>query len=262
MHGVSPEMRAAEAASKEAAQKVENAEKKPAQLDTAAGASDEGGANRAAVGAGRGPARAFSAALDPRAKADLVQFQVYVRQRLAELATRMPPRKSTRETAELAFLEEEVVLDHMPRAKRRLRDPLRDVPETQIAATNLPLLSRFVSEAGAILPRRLTGVSQRKQRKLTKAIKRAHQLALMPKTWKLPRYRHASYADQYSQPDKSPYVSPDPAFRDPPDIRFPNQWEKKRDAYSHDFSRLVRSGSGLAPNPAGSLTGSPPEKRK
>ena len=55
-----------------------------------------------------------------------------------------------------------------------------------------------MSESGAILPKRLTGVKPRKQRKLTRAIKRSHVLALLPKTWKLPRYRHASYADQYA----------------------------------------------------------------
>lgn len=41
-------------------------------------------------------------------------------------------------------------------------------------------LKFFVTERGKILPRRVTGVSAYHQRKLTKAIKRARQVALMP----------------------------------------------------------------------------------
>ena len=42
------------------------------------------------------------------------------------------------------------------------------------------LLSRFVSERGKILPRRVTGTSAENQRKVTTAIKRARVMALMP----------------------------------------------------------------------------------
>lgn len=41
-------------------------------------------------------------------------------------------------------------------------------------------LSRFVTDRGKILPRRLTGVCARHQRQLTTAIKRARYLALLP----------------------------------------------------------------------------------
>ena len=41
-------------------------------------------------------------------------------------------------------------------------------------------LLRFVNEQGKILPRRLTGTSVKYQRKVSKAIKRARHLALMP----------------------------------------------------------------------------------
>lgn len=44
------------------------------------------------------------------------------------------------------------------------------------------LLSKFVSERGKILPRRVTGTSAKYQRMLTVAIKRARQMALMPYT--------------------------------------------------------------------------------
>jgi small subunit ribosomal protein S18 len=41
-------------------------------------------------------------------------------------------------------------------------------------------LKLFATERGKILPRRITGVSAHYQRKLTNAIKRARQMALMP----------------------------------------------------------------------------------
>lgn len=44
------------------------------------------------------------------------------------------------------------------------------------------LLQSFIAENGKILPRRLTGVSAWQQRKLTEAIKRARNIALLPYT--------------------------------------------------------------------------------
>ncbi|MFN3555683.1 MAG: 30S ribosomal protein S18 [Bacteroidales bacterium] len=41
-------------------------------------------------------------------------------------------------------------------------------------------LLKFVNEQGKILPRRLTGTSLKYQRKVSRAIKRARHLALMP----------------------------------------------------------------------------------
>jgi len=41
-------------------------------------------------------------------------------------------------------------------------------------------LLKFVNEQGKILPRRLTGTSVKFQRKVTRAIKRARHLALLP----------------------------------------------------------------------------------
>ena len=43
-------------------------------------------------------------------------------------------------------------------------------------------LSRYMSERGKILPRRVTGTCARHQRELTVAIKRARHLALLPYT--------------------------------------------------------------------------------
>lgn len=41
-------------------------------------------------------------------------------------------------------------------------------------------LSRFIPERGKILPRRISGVSAKDQRRLAKAIKRARTMALLP----------------------------------------------------------------------------------
>jgi small subunit ribosomal protein S18 len=42
------------------------------------------------------------------------------------------------------------------------------------------LLSQFVAESGKIVPRRLTGVCTPHQRRLTRAIKQARNIALLP----------------------------------------------------------------------------------
>ncbi len=47
---------------------------------------------------------------------------------------------------------------------------------------DVKLLQSFLAENGKIMPRRLTGVSAWQQRKLTEAIKRARNLALLPYT--------------------------------------------------------------------------------
>ena len=44
---------------------------------------------------------------------------------------------------------------------------------------NIKLLKKYMSETGRILPSRITSVSQNKQKKLSRAIKRARLLALL-----------------------------------------------------------------------------------
>ena len=41
-------------------------------------------------------------------------------------------------------------------------------------------LQRFVNEQGKLLPRRVTNVSAKHQRQITRAVKRARHLALLP----------------------------------------------------------------------------------
>ena len=45
---------------------------------------------------------------------------------------------------------------------------------------DIDILRRYVPERGKIAPRRVTGTCAYHQRKITKAIKRARQLALLP----------------------------------------------------------------------------------
>ncbi len=51
---------------------------------------------------------------------------------------------------------------------------------THIDFKDVELLKKFVSERGKILPRRVTGTNAKYQRKLTRAIKRARTMALLP----------------------------------------------------------------------------------
>ncbi|WP_243292727.1 30S ribosomal protein S18 [Bacillus sp. FJAT-47783] len=51
---------------------------------------------------------------------------------------------------------------------------------THIDYKDVDLLKKFISERGKILPRRVTGTNAKYQRKLTIAIKRARQMALLP----------------------------------------------------------------------------------
>nr|YP_009420446.1 ribosomal protein S18 [Chroomonas placoidea]ASO76085.1 ribosomal protein S18 [Chroomonas placoidea]ASV47627.1 ribosomal protein S18 [Chroomonas mesostigmatica CCMP1168] len=61
---------------------------------------------------------------------------------------------------------------------RRKASPLK-VTDT-IDYKDVELLSKFLSEQGKILPRRLTGLTTKQQTKITKAIKRARILSLLP----------------------------------------------------------------------------------
>lgn len=66
------------------------------------------------------------------------------------------------------------------RSKKRKRCPFAAVNFGEIDYKDIETLSKFVTERGKILPRRITGVSAHYQRKLTKAIKRARMVALLP----------------------------------------------------------------------------------
>ncbi len=52
--------------------------------------------------------------------------------------------------------------------------------DQKIDYKDIELLKLFITEQGKILPRRATGITVQQQRKITKAIKRARMLALLP----------------------------------------------------------------------------------
>jgi small subunit ribosomal protein S18 len=66
------------------------------------------------------------------------------------------------------------------RAKRRKVCYFTANGISRIDYKEVDLLKKFISERGKILPRRVTGTSAKYQRKLTVAIKRARQMALLP----------------------------------------------------------------------------------
>ncbi len=63
--------------------------------------------------------------------------------------------------------------------KKNRVDPLSSIPDSDIDYKNLELLNKYISERGKIVASRITGVPLKKQRKLSKAIKRARNLALL-----------------------------------------------------------------------------------
>jgi small subunit ribosomal protein S18 len=61
---------------------------------------------------------------------------------------------------------------------RRKLSPLKNTDI--IDYKDVELLSKFLTEQGKILPRRVTGLTTKQQTVLTKAVKRARILALLP----------------------------------------------------------------------------------
>ena len=61
---------------------------------------------------------------------------------------------------------------------RKRLSPIK--PEDPIDYKDIDLLRKFITERGKILPRRITGLTAKQQRDLTKAIKRARLVALLP----------------------------------------------------------------------------------
>jgi small subunit ribosomal protein S18 len=64
--------------------------------------------------------------------------------------------------------------------RRKKLDPFAEDASKKIDYKDVTTLSRFLSERGKILSRRLTGLSAYNQRKVSKAIKRAQNMGLIP----------------------------------------------------------------------------------
>ena len=67
-----------------------------------------------------------------------------------------------------------------PFNRRRKSCPFSGPNAPKIDYKDVRLLQRYVSERGKIVPSRITAVSQKKQRELARAIKRARFLGLLP----------------------------------------------------------------------------------
>ena len=67
-----------------------------------------------------------------------------------------------------------------PFFRRKKTCPFSGPNAPKIDWKNTRLLGRYISERGKIIPSRITAVSQKKQRELAKAIKRARFMGLMP----------------------------------------------------------------------------------
>jgi small subunit ribosomal protein S18 len=67
-----------------------------------------------------------------------------------------------------------------PFFRRRKSCPFSGPNAPKIDYKDTRLLQRFISERGKIVPSRITAVSTKKQRELSRAIKRARYLGLLP----------------------------------------------------------------------------------
>ena len=74
-------------------------------------------------------------------------------------------------------LDEEVIGDRPRRYQRRR--PRQVVPD-YVDWKDVDFLRQFVPERGKIMPRRISGISARDQRRVSQAIKRARSMAMLP----------------------------------------------------------------------------------
>ena len=76
---------------------------------------------------------------------------------------------------------EEQFTDKMPRRYQRRR-PRQVVPD-YVDWKDVDLLRQFIPERGKIMPRRISGITAKDQRRIATAIKRARSMALLPFVW-------------------------------------------------------------------------------
>ncbi len=69
-------------------------------------------------------------------------------------------------------------LEKMPRRYQRRR-PRQVVPD-YVDWKDVDFLRRFIPERGKIMPRRISGITAKDQRRVARAIKRARSMALIP----------------------------------------------------------------------------------
>ena len=85
--------------------------------------------------------------------------------------------KEVESPMEVMGVEEEFV-DKMPRRYQRRR-PRQVVPD-YVDWKDVDYLRQFIPERGKIMPRRISGITAKDQRRIATAIKRARTMALLP----------------------------------------------------------------------------------
>ncbi len=68
---------------------------------------------------------------------------------------------------------------NLRRANRKMPRRRLDIPVEKICYKNPDVLTLFTTDTGKILPRRVTGVSAKMHRKITREIKRARAINLL-----------------------------------------------------------------------------------
>lgn len=71
--------------------------------------------------------------------------------------------------------------DKMPRRYQRRR-PRTVIPD-YVDWKDVDYLKQFIPERGKIMPRRISGITAKDQRRIATAIKRARTMALLPFVW-------------------------------------------------------------------------------
>ncbi|MDR2539292.1 MAG: 30S ribosomal protein S18 [Chlamydiales bacterium] len=80
----------------------------------------------------------------------------------------------------MEFNYEEKQTVEKPFVKKNKQCPFKSAGVCHIDYKDTEMLSRFTTERGKIMPRRITGVSAYYQRKLTKEIKKSRQAGYLP----------------------------------------------------------------------------------
>ena len=94
---------------------------------------------------------------------------------MAERTESTPVERNEIETGEEQFT------DKMPRRYQRRR-PRQVVPD-YVDWKDVDFLRKFITERGKIIPRRISGITAKDQRRIATAIKRARSMALLPFVW-------------------------------------------------------------------------------
>ena len=89
----------------------------------------------------------------------------------------MKRRKNTK--GKKSFTQSKLSLFQKSDVKFSKACPLSGKNAPEIDYKNIKLLKKYVSESGRILPSRVTSVSLKKQKELSRSIKRARMLALL-----------------------------------------------------------------------------------